>query len=200
MFRRLPNAAASALAAAAAAASSSSPCPSSSAFPSPAASPSRLLAASLALAAAEGIRRGGCLVGLARAEPEEQSMMKTLQRALEKSQRIPKEEYPHMAGALTLGGLAGYCTGATVRVFGRGASILFGLTFIGLQTASYYGFVTVHWQRVEQAFIKMADLDGDGKLDEEDLEGWVSTANQLITHNFTLGGFGVGFLAGLRRG
>mmetsp|Transcript_23307 Transcript_23307/g.32597 ORF Transcript_23307/g.32597 Transcript_23307/m.32597 type:complete len:106 (-) Transcript_23307:164-481(-) len=105
-----------------------------------------------------------------------------------------------MAGALTLGGITGYCTGATVRVFGRGASILFGITFIGLQTASYYGFVTVHWEKIEEAFLKNADLDGDGAVDETDLNIWVKRGHTLITHNFTLGGFAAGFLAGLRRG
>eukprot|EP00466_Bigelowiella_natans_P004251 jgi/Bigna1/129594/aug1.9_g4302 len=85
------------------------------------------------------------------------------------------EEIAPMAGALTLGGITGYCTGATVRVFGRGASILFGISFIGLQTASYYGFVTVHWEKIEEAFLKSADLDGDGAVDEKDLNIWVTS-------------------------
>jgi len=87
-----------------------------------------------------------------------------------------------------------------VKVFGRGASILFGITFIALQTASYYGFVTVHWEKIEEAFIRAIDTDGDGRIDDKDADVWVERGRKVITHDFTLGGFGIGFLAGLRRG
>jgi len=59
------------------------------------------------------------------------------------------------AGALTLGGATGYCTGKAVRIFGQGASVVLGITFIALQGAAYCGFVTVHWDKIQQAIVQV---------------------------------------------
>eukprot|EP00469_Lotharella_globosa_P012284 CAMPEP_0167773534 /NCGR_PEP_ID=MMETSP0111_2-20121227/1479_1 /TAXON_ID=91324 /ORGANISM="Lotharella globosa, Strain CCCM811" /LENGTH=150 /DNA_ID=CAMNT_0007663193 /DNA_START=291 /DNA_END=743 /DNA_ORIENTATION=+ len=128
-------------------------------------------------------------------EEEKKSAIKLFQ-----SGKDTGEEVLPIAGALTLGGVTGYCTGKAVRVFGQGASIVFGITFIALQGAAYCGFVTVHWDKIQQAVIQQADMDGNGRIDEKDLQEWTKKGETVLTHDFSLkGGFGAGFLAGIRR-
>uniref|UniRef100_A0A7S4DJC9 EF-hand domain-containing protein n=1 Tax=Lotharella globosa TaxID=91324 RepID=A0A7S4DJC9_9EUKA len=126
--------------------------------------------------------------------------MMSLLSELFQSGKDTGEEVLPIAGALTLGGVTGYCTGKAVRVFGQGASIVFGITFIALQGAAYCGFVTVHWDKIQQAVIQQADMDGNGRIDEKDLQEWTKKGETVLTHDFSLkGGFGAGFLAGIRR-
>jgi len=43
-------------------------------------------------------------------------------------------------------------------------------------------------------------MDGNGQIDERDIQAWTKKGETVLTHDFSLkGGFAAGFLAGIRR-
>ncbi|KAL7448157.1 hypothetical protein ACHAWC_000399, partial [Mediolabrus comicus] len=112
---------------------------------------------------------------------------------------------------LSYGFIAGYLSGYTLKKIGRVASITFGVGFVMLQVMAYNGYINVNHERLRKEVEGILDRNGDGKVDTEDLERVVEEVKKVV--GFGLlddsdneeavaggGGFGLGFLGGLRSG
>ena len=74
-----------------------------------------------------------------------------------------------------------------------------GVGFIGVQAASYYGYIEVDWLGVQKGVTDMIDINGDGKIDKEDLHLWWHGFKDFITHALpSSSGFTAGFIMGMR--
>ena len=72
---------------------------------------------------------------------------------------------------------------------------------MGLQTLSYYGYVNVDHVKIQSDFEKALDLNKDGKVDKDDAKIASDKVMGLLQYNLPAGGgFGAGFLAGIRTG
>ena len=70
---------------------------------------------------------------------------------------------------------------------------------MGLQTLAQNGLITVHWDEFEQKLAKLADINGDGKLDQKDLDATSDKLTAYLSAGLpSAGSFSVGMLAGLR--
>jgi uncharacterized membrane protein (Fun14 family) len=79
--------------------------------------------------------------------------------------------------------------------------ILAGLGFMSLQTLSYYGYVQVDHSKIQSDFNKAMDLNKDGKVDKEDAQIASDKLMEVLQYGLpTGGGFGAGFIAGIRSG
>jgi FUN14 domain-containing protein 1 len=58
---------------------------------------------------------------------------------------------------LSFGGVVGYCSGMAFRRVGKAVGVVIGLGFIGLQTASSFGYLQVDWDKIRDDAIKPLD-------------------------------------------
>lgn len=113
--------------------------------------------------------------------------------------KIASSEY---AGQLSVGALAGFCSGYALKKVGKVAAFVGGLAFIGFQVARYNGVVkSPDWKAVDKQFVAALDANGDGKVDMED----VSLHLQKLQAYLSVGlpsstAFGIAFILGLRYG
>lgn len=90
-----------------------------------------------------------------------------------------------------LGGVLGYAAGYATQKVLKIAFFIAGIVYIALQILAYYGFVDVHWYAIQKA--------ADPLLQEPALtRGFDSFMTVLKTNLPFAGGFGGGFLLGLR--
>jgi len=103
-------------------------------------------------------------------------------------------------GAITFGGLIGYCVGRFARQFGQTAASVIGVVFLLFQAASWPGYVQVHWDKIERDVTHILDWNKDGKLDSKDAKGFFKSAINNLTSNMgsSSAGFAGGFLLGAR--
>eukprot|EP00128_Syssomonas_multiformis_P009613 Colp12_sorted_trinity150504_noHs@8368 len=106
------------------------------------------------------------------------------------------------AGAATVGSITGFCSGYALKKAGKAAAGTFGVLFIAMQAASWQGYITVNWNKVENDLMGLLDVNHDGKVDEKDVEIFSSKIITALTHNMgaTAGGFTAGFFLGVARG
>ena len=72
---------------------------------------------------------------------------------------------------------------------------------MGLQTLQYYGYIHVDHGKLQADFEKALDLNKDGKVDREDAMIAHGELMKVLQYNLPAGGgFGGGFLAGVRSG
>eukprot|EP00542_Grammatophora_oceanica_P017442 CAMPEP_0194029650 /NCGR_PEP_ID=MMETSP0009_2-20130614/3325_1 /TAXON_ID=210454 /ORGANISM="Grammatophora oceanica, Strain CCMP 410" /LENGTH=189 /DNA_ID=CAMNT_0038669379 /DNA_START=66 /DNA_END=635 /DNA_ORIENTATION=+ len=99
------------------------------------------------------------------------------------------------------GFVMGYCSGFAMKKVGKAAAGVLGLGFMALQTLSYSGYIQVDHSRLKKDVEGFMDLNKDGKVDAGDAELAKEKLMSVIGFNMPAGGgFGVGFLAGLRSG
>ena len=114
---------------------------------------------------------------------------------------------------LSYGFLMGYLSGLALKKIGKVASIGLGLSFIALQSLAYAGYIDVHHEKLEkEVYDKLLDRNKDGKVDSEDLKSIVEEVKKVVGYGLLEGeddhvkaiagggGFGLGFLGGLRSG
>lgn len=100
---------------------------------------------------------------------------------------------------LGLGGVLGYCAGASAKYYGKKAAIFIGGTFAGLQYLSYKGYLKIDYGAVEREIVRKLDLNADGKLDISDfLIMWQEVKGVLIHGLPGAAGFVPGLLLGFR--
>jgi uncharacterized membrane protein (Fun14 family) len=99
-----------------------------------------------------------------------------------------------------------------------------GGVFIGLQGLASTGVIQINWDKLAELFNSAADIDGvcgkhaalfqiswwhvvagfwqDGKVDQRDAAAAIEQLQKRLSHNMgpAGGGFGAGFLLGLRAG
>lgn len=113
---------------------------------------------------------------------------------------------------ISYGFFAGYFSGLALKKVGKVASITLGITFLGLQTLAYHGYIDVHHEKLQKQVEEVLDRNNDGVVDIEDLQSWVEEVRKVAgfgiegngDNDKTLlasgGGFGMGFYGGLRSG
>jgi uncharacterized membrane protein (Fun14 family) len=103
---------------------------------------------------------------------------------------------------VSLGSIAGFCSGYAVKKVSKVAAFGVGLIFIGIQLARYYGVVEdIQWQKIEDRLVETLDADGDGKLTASDFKVHFDKAVEVLGFNLPSGAaFGSFFLLGLRWG
>ena len=73
--------------------------------------------------------------------------------------------------------------------------------FMSLQTLSYYGYIKVDHTKFQDDFNRVMDLNKDGKVDQDDAKVAYGKITEVLEYSLPSGsGFGVGFLAGIRKG
>ena len=106
--------------------------------------------------------------------------------------------------AAGVGAVPGFCAGFMFRKLGNVAIFFVGSTFCMFQCAAYKGYVTIHWERVEEDLKSLMQSKEVGAvMDSEQAEQRMNDVVQILTPNTTngaMGGFGMGFLAGLKLG
>lgn len=103
---------------------------------------------------------------------------------------------------VTLGGIAGFCSGYAVKKVSKVAAFVVGVGFIGVQVARYYGVINdVDWSAVEEQLVRSLDTDGDGRITHNDLKAHFDRAMEVLGFNLPSGAaFATFFLMGLRYG
>jgi len=122
---------------------------------------------------------------------------------------------------LSYGFFAGYLSGFALKKIGRAASLTFGVGFVILQTLAYQGYVDVNHDKLAKQIEGVLDRNGDGVVDGEDLRSVVDELRRVVGFGIEAGkegegedgrnddqvkaiagggGFGMGFLGGLRSG
>jgi len=124
---------------------------------------------------------------------------------------------------LSYGFFAGYLSGFALKKIGRAASLTFGVGFVILQTLAYQGYVDVNHDKLAKQIEGVLDRNGDGVVDGEDLKSVVDELRRVAGFGIEAGkegedggedgrnddqvkaiagggGFGMGFLGGLRSG
>ncbi|KAI8577315.1 hypothetical protein K450DRAFT_252567 [Umbelopsis ramanniana AG] len=104
-------------------------------------------------------------------------------------------------GELTFGGFLGVCTGYLIKKVGKLFALMVGVGFVFLQYCSSKGFVSVHWEAIENNWRGGLDADRDGRVSKADLKRKWGTFTGFLTHNLQFkSSFMVGFYAGIRYG
>jgi uncharacterized membrane protein (Fun14 family) len=63
-----------------------------------------------------------------------------------------------MAMKLSVGGVMGWCSGMALKKVGKAVAFVVGLGFVGLQTASYAGYIQLNWKKIgNDAVVKPLD-------------------------------------------
>jgi hypothetical protein len=66
---------------------------------------------------------------------------------------------------------------------------------------SYLGYVQVNHERLKEDMERLFDLNKDGKVDKDDAQLGYDKIMKVLAYNLPAGGgFGAGFLGGLRTG
>ncbi|KAL7467911.1 hypothetical protein ACHAXS_008137 [Conticribra weissflogii] len=117
-------------------------------------------------------------------------------------------------GNLSYGFLMGYLSGLALKKVGKMASIGLGLSFVALQSLAYSGYIEVNHEKLEkELYEKVLDRNKDGKVDSEDLRSILEDVKRVVGNGLLEdesgenakaiaggGGFGLGFIGGLRSG
>ncbi|ORC90778.1 uncharacterized protein TM35_000072020 [Trypanosoma theileri] len=83
---------------------------------------------------------------------------------------VPKlKTAPGLLSTIGVSGVLGAAVGVASRRLTSDALYGAGLAVIGLQSLSYMGYIQINWKRVEQDITNVVDQNGDGKIDQKDL-------------------------------
>mmetsp|Transcript_19247 Transcript_19247/g.57813 ORF Transcript_19247/g.57813 Transcript_19247/m.57813 type:complete len:168 (+) Transcript_19247:66-569(+) len=112
------------------------------------------------------------------------------------------EELGPIGGGISIGSLLGFCSGFALKKTGKAATAVFGGIFCLQQGLAYQGYITVNWDKVEKDLTQLLDVNKDGKVDVKDLDHGYAMVLKVLQHNAysVSGGFGAGFLYGIRKG
>mmetsp|Transcript_35769 Transcript_35769/g.55028 ORF Transcript_35769/g.55028 Transcript_35769/m.55028 type:complete len:179 (+) Transcript_35769:73-609(+) len=100
---------------------------------------------------------------------------------------------------LSYGFVSGYCSGFALKKAGKVAAVILGISFMGLQSLSYSGYIDVNHDKLKQDVEDLIDLNDDGKIDQKDGKLAWGKLQEVLEYNMPAGsGFGVGLIAGLR--
>ncbi|KAG4095978.1 FUN14 family-domain-containing protein [Neocallimastix lanati (nom. inval.)] len=113
----------------------------------------------------------------------------------------PEITKPGSAKEISIGCLAGFCSGYATKKLSKKAGVALGAGFIGIQALNHTGLVTVHWDVLEKKLVKSLDQDNDGKLTQKDLNIVSARYLHLLTQDLPFaGGFAASFALGMKYG
>ncbi|KAI8905081.1 FUN14 family-domain-containing protein, partial [Gorgonomyces haynaldii] len=95
----------------------------------------------------------------------------------------------------------GGCSGYAAKKMTKGAALVIGLGFMGLQALSHADVIRINWSKLEQYMVKSLDADGDGKLTKNDVVVGASRIVRNLGSDFpSSAGFVAAFWIGYRYG
>lgn len=113
-------------------------------------------------------------------------------------------DFAKVGMAAGVGAVPGFCAGFMLRKLGNVAIFFVGSTFCVFQLAAYKGYVTIHWEKVEKDLKSVMDTKAAGDvLDPSRAEERMNEVVTILTPHTTngaMGGFGIGFFAGMKLG
>ncbi|KAG4091390.1 FUN14 family-domain-containing protein [Neocallimastix lanati (nom. inval.)] len=108
---------------------------------------------------------------------------------------------PGSAKEISIGCIAGFCSGYATKKFSKKVGVAIGATFIGIQALHHSGLITFHWDVLEKKLVKSLDQDNDGKLTQKDLNIATARYVHLLTQDLPFaGGFAASFALGVKYG
>lgn len=102
----------------------------------------------------------------------------------------------------TLGftGMLGFAAGYAMKQAVKIALTIVGFTFLGMQTLSYCGYITINWKKVRKDCAKAFDSDGSGKVGAKDVKHYTRKFfNILAGRGAGATGLSAGVYMGLTR-
>ncbi|RIA91981.1 FUN14 family-domain-containing protein [Glomus cerebriforme] len=102
---------------------------------------------------------------------------------------------------ISFGTSMGFASGFFVKKISKTASFLVGATFVLLQVLEHQGYIKIHWNKFEENYNKVLDLDNDGKVTTNDFKLILYKVVDFLSRNFQTDasfilGFGIGFRYG----
>ncbi len=95
----------------------------------------------------------------------------------------------------------GFASGYFVKKVSKTAAVLVGATFVLLQILEQQGYITIYWNKFEENYNKVLDLDNDGKVTTNDFKLIFYKVVEFLGRNFqTDASFVIGFGIGFRYG
>ena len=108
--------------------------------------------------------------------------------------RVASIDWPILGSQVGLGAILGFAVGYTAKKFLKVALVVVGILVVLGALLEQYGYITVHWTRVEELYARHIEAAGGFR---GLAESWARTLGALIP---VTGSFLVGFLLGMRRG
>merc|ERR1711879_279105 len=107
-----------------------------------------------------------------------------------------------MGTSISLGSIMGLASGFALKKAGAVAAVVFGGIYAFEQGLAYMNYITINWPAVEKDLTALLDVNKDGKVDEKDLQSGYLLALKVLQGNSLAasGGFGAGFLLGVKKG
>jgi uncharacterized membrane protein (Fun14 family) len=109
------------------------------------------------------------------------------------------ETIPVPVQAAGLSGVSGYTAGFAAKRAFKVLVFTAGCFFISMQVMASNGYISVHFDKMEDAFNETFDLNGDGKTDGADAQEAQDRLKKRLGAGVPCAAsFGAGFLFGLR--
>ncbi|MEM0364185.1 MAG: FUN14 domain-containing protein [Candidatus Nitrosocaldus sp.] len=96
-----------------------------------------------------------------------------------------------LTSQIAIGGIIGFFIGFTIKKITKVALFILGIFFIALLYLEYNGYIVINYAKFEEAF---------GKIGSSIAGQLAVPATPILTNIPLLGGFGVGFIIGLKKG
>jgi FUN14 domain-containing protein 1 len=99
---------------------------------------------------------------------------------------------------ISFGASMGFASGYFVKKISKTAAFLVGAIFVLLQVLEHQGYIKIHWNKFEENYHKVLDLDKDGKVTTNDFKLILQNVVKFLSKNFQTDasfiiGFGIGF-------
>lgn len=103
---------------------------------------------------------------------------------------------------LSFGSAMGFCSGMALKKIGKAIAVVIGTGFVALQLAVSAGYIEgVNYTKIRDDCAKTLDINKDGKINEADAKEWWEVFKKIMVNKLpSAGGFGLGFLYGVKCG
>lgn len=106
------------------------------------------------------------------------------------------------SGAVTIGGVTGFCAGFVAKKVSTVALFVLGSTLCVFQLAATQGYIEINWNKLENDLAVAIEKGKQTDLDSGKPEDYINKLAPLLLENGTGtgGGFAAGFVLGVRHG
>jgi uncharacterized membrane protein (Fun14 family) len=106
------------------------------------------------------------------------------------------------SGAVTIGGVTGFCAGFVAKKVSTVALFFLGSTFCVFQLAATQGYIEINWDKLENDVAVVIEKGKQTDMETGNPEDYINKLAPLLLENGTGtgGGFAAGFVLGVRHG
>ena len=91
------------------------------------------------------------------------------------------------------------CSAAAFKKYGKLAAAYIGIAFVAFQALQQAGYIKIDYGKVQEDTQKLLDVNGDGKLDVNDIIILWNKVKDFLSYQLPgAGGFSAGFVIGLK--